>query len=135
MSVETIAGHFTVQYSLKEPEYRQLIKILSSSQNPYNAFIISFLKEADGDLNKVLRILNVGVKSKKKIFNYALIGYLVSCIKEAIIIANFEKYIDEEGFISVVQAAKDLRFELANINRQTIIRTFRKYDIKYNYKR
>lgn len=135
MPIDTIAGQFTVQYSLKDTEYGQLIKILSSSENPYNAFIISFLKEVEGDLNKVLRILNVGVKSKKKIFNYALIGYLVSCIKEAIIIANYEKYIDEDGFISVVQAAKDLRFELANINRQTIIRAFRKYNIKYNYKR
>lgn len=135
MVIDAIANSFTAQYSLKENEYRQLVKILALSNSPYNAFFIAFLKEVDGDINKVLRILNVGIKSGKKIFNYSLIGYLVSCIKEAIVISNYEKYIDSDGFISVVQVAKDLRFELANINRQTIIRTFRKYNIEYNYKR
>jgi hypothetical protein len=130
-----VSNSFTAQYSLRDNEYSQLIKIISASSSPYNAFFIAFLKEVDGDLNKVLRILNVGVKSKKKIFNYSLIGYLVSCIKEAIVLSNYEKYIEEDGFISIVQVAKDLRFELANINRQTIIRTFRKYNIQYNYKR
>lgn len=127
--------HYTVQYTLKENEYKKLIYILSSSENLYNAFLITFLKEVNGDINKVLRILNVGVKSKTKIFNVSLPSYLVISIKEAIVLENYKEYIKNDGFISAVELSKTPRFKMANIDRQTIIRTFKKYNIEYTYKK
>lgn len=127
--------HYTVQYTLKDNEYEKLIYILSSSENLYNAFLITFLKEVDGDINKVLRILNVGVKSKTKIFNVSLPSYLVTSIKESIVLENYKDFIKEDGFISVLELSKTPRFKMANIDRQTIIRTFKKYNIEYTYKK
>lgn len=127
--------NYTVQYTLKEKEYKKLVEMLSASDNLYNAFLITFIKEVNGDVNKVLRILNVGVKSKTKIFKVSLVSYFVTVLKEAIILANHKDYIREDGFISVVQMSKTLRFEMAGIDRQTIIRTFKKYGIDYNRKR
>lgn len=127
--------NYTVQYTLKEKEYRKLIEILSSSDNLYNAFLITFIKEVDGDVNKVLRILNVGVKSKTKIFKVSLLSYFVITLKEAIVLANYKEHIEKDGFISVVKIAKNLRFEMAGIDRQTIMRAFKKYGIEYTYKK
>lgn len=134
-TIITSVDHYTVQYTLKEAEYKKLINILSSSENFYNAFLITFLKEVEGDINKVLRILNVGVKSKTKIFNVSLPSYLVTSIKEAIILENYKGHIEADGFISVLELSKTARFKMANIDRQTIIRTFKKYNIEYNYKK
>lgn len=127
--------NYTVQYTLREEEYSKLVEILSNSENGYNAFLITFIKEVKGDVNKVLRILNVGVKSHVKIFNVSLLSYFVSVLKEAIILANYKDYIKDDGFISVVQISKNMRFEMAGIDRHTIIRTFKKYNIDYNNKR
>ena len=128
-----VTEYYTVQYTLREDEYTRLIDILSSSENLYNAFLITFLKECNGDINKVLRIINVGVKSKTKIFNVSLPSYLVMCIKEAIILENYKEYL-EKG-LSTLQLARKERFKMANINRQTILRTFKKYGIDYDYKK
>lgn len=127
--------NYTVQYTLKEKEYRKLVEILADSENMYNAFLITFIKEVNGDVNKVLRILNVGVKSKTKIFNVSLLSYFVITLKEAIILANYKEYVKEDGSISILQISKTLRFEMAGIHRQAIIRTFKKYDIEYTHKK
>jgi len=134
-SIISIFDNYTVHYTLKESEYRKLVELLSSSENLYNAFLTSFIKEVDGDVSKILRILNVGVKSKIKIFNVSLLSYFVVTLKEAIILANYKDYMDEEGSISILEVSRTIRFMTANIDRHTIIRTFKKYNIEYNYKK
>lgn len=127
--------NYTVQYTLKEKEFSKLMELLAKSENGYSAFLITLIKELGGDINKVLRVLNVGVKSETKIFNVSLLTHLVALLKESIILTNYKDYIKEDGFISVVQIAKNIRFEMAGINRQNIIRTFKKHGIEYNYKK
>lgn len=127
--------NYTVQYTLKEREYKKLIEILADSENSYNAFLITFIKEVDGDINKVLRILNVGVKSQTKIFNVSLLSYFVMVLKEAIILANYKDYVQDNGFISALKLSRTLRFEMAGIDRHYISRTLKKYGIEYNYKK
>lgn len=81
---------------------------------------------------KVLRILSIGITSHKKVFPTAVYNTLITAIKEAIILSNYKSFIDEQGFISPTVMSKAERFGLAYIDRQTIIRTFRKYNINYN---
>jgi hypothetical protein len=126
-------NNYSVNYTLTTKEYKKFIDILFlDSSTGYSAFLITFLKEVNGDINKILRILSTGVKSPKKIFPPALPNYLIIAIKEAIVLSNYKEFIEEDGFISIASIAKLQRFKVANIDRQTIIRTFKKYNIKYN---
>lgn len=122
---------YTVYYALTKEEYQKFIDLIIESSNMYSAFAIVFLKELNGDINKMLRIINVGIKSKRKIFNTALYNFIVITIKEAIILANYKSFMDEDGFFKPVVLAKEHRFTIANIDRQTIIRTLKKYGITY----
>lgn len=89
------------------------------------------LKELSGDIDKVLRILNIGINGDKKIIPVSLYNNLIKAIQEAIILSNYKYYIEEDGFISIVGLSRLERFKLACVDRQTIIRAFKKYNIKY----
>lgn len=103
--------------------------------NPYSAFIVILLKELNGNVEALLRIVSIGVKSDKRLIPGALYRFLIKVIKEAVVISNYKDFVDSDGFISIVNMAKTLRFKKMDLDRQTIIRTFRKYDIKYNSRR
>lgn len=126
---------YSVYYTLKSFEYEKLVELLTYSESHYNAFLLVLLKETGQDINKVLRILFTGAKAKKRIFKVALPSYLITLIKEAIILSNYKMFLDKRGFISIVRLSKLQRFSMADIDRQQIIRTFKKYNISYNYKR
>lgn len=112
----------------------RLTEILFDSDDEvgYAAFIIMMLKECDDDINKILRILNTGVNGISRGIPVTIYNYLITAIKEAIIIDNYERFIEPDGFISILAMSKLQRFKLAYIDRQTIIRTFNKYGIEYN---
>lgn len=80
----------------------------------------------------MLRILNAGINGIKKVIPVALYNKLITSIKEAIILSSYKYFIEDDGFISVLTMSKLDRFKLAYIDRQTIIRTFKKYNINYN---
>ncbi len=103
----------------------------NDSRRDYSTFIFALLAEFDSDINKVLRVLNIGVNSRRRIVPSGLYKFLILSIKEAIVLSNYEKYIEDDGFISVISMAKSERFILAHIDRQTILRTLKKYDIEY----
>jgi len=84
---------------------------------------------------KVLRVLNMGVSSHKKVFPITVYNTLILAIKEAIILSNYESFKQEDGFISLNDMSKTERFRLAFVDRQTIIRVFKKNNISYNSRR
>lgn len=122
---------FSSNYILSKTEYKKLIDILVCSQSPYSAFLISLLKEFNEDLAKTLRIINIGISGIKRIMPAGIYTMLVFSIKEAIILSNYKNFEQPDGFISITAMAKTDRFMLAYIDRQTIIRTFKKYAIEY----
>jgi len=125
---------FSSNYSVSEDEYNILVEILFnsiSSKRGYSAFIISLLKEFNADINKILRVLNIGINGYKKVIPSGLYKFLVVSIKEAVIISCYKQYIEKDGFISIVNMAKSERLKFANIDRQVIIRTLKKYNIEY----
>lgn len=83
---------------------------------------------------KVLRILNMGVNSHKKIFPITVYNTLILAIKESIILSNYENFRKKDGSISANNMSKTERFRLAFVDRQTIIRTFKKNNIEYKSK-
>jgi hypothetical protein len=105
--------------------------LFQNGESGYSTFLIILLKELDGNINKVLRILNIGINSDRKVIPVSLYNSLITSIKEAIILNCYKYHIEADGFISAVTMSKLERFKLAMIDRQTIIRTFKKYDIKY----
>jgi hypothetical protein len=135
----TISRHqygFSSNYVLSDKEYKRLHGILFSNDDKgYAAFLIVMLKELDGNMGKVLRILNTGktttLAKSRTIIPTALYNFLVVSIKESIILTHYEQYRESDGFISVYHMANLERLKLAYIDRQTIIRTFKKYDITY----
>jgi len=123
---------FSSNYSLSAEEYKKLISILfQNGDSGYSTFLIILLKELKGNIDKVLRILNIGINGNKKIIPVSLYNSLIKSIQEAIILSNYGCYIEEDGFISIVGLSRLERFKLAFIDRQTIIRTFKKYNINY----
>lgn len=106
------------------------VNVLLESKSPYAAFLIIFLKEVDFDIEKVLRILSVASKHEKRIINAAVIKFVVTTIKEAIVLANYKNYVSNFPDKHIQSMAKTDRFIYANVDRQTIIRTFRKYNIE-----
>jgi hypothetical protein len=133
--VTDISEGYSIKYSLNNQELKKLIDLLSSSDNSYDAFLIAFLKEVEGDVNKILRIISTGIHAKRKVFNLAMANYFVGCIKKAIILSNYKKFIEEDGFISLYKMSNTERFKVAEIDRQTIIRVLKKYGIHYNKKK
>lgn len=134
MIIADLIKDYSVYFSLKKYEYEKLVSLLLISDSVYSAFVLSFLKEVDADINKVLRIINVGIRCQRKVFNKALANFIVTTIKEAIILTNYKEALKPDGFVSVNELSRLSRFELAIIDRQTIIRTFKKYGIIYNTK-
>ena len=123
---------FTSHYVLSEIEHRKLNEILlNSNRTEYTAFLIVLLKELDGDIGKVLRLLNVGVNGSTRVVPVALFNFLVTSIKEAIILSSYKKHLTSEGVISSWNMAKHSRFRVASIDRSTIHRTLEKYNIKH----
>ena len=122
---------FSSNYVLSKAEYRKLIDILVTSNSSYSPFIISLLKELGEDIAKVLRVLSMGIGGTKKIMPLAVYNTLLNSIKEAVVLSNYKSFEEPDGFISLNAMAKTDRFRLAYVDRQTIIRTFKKYNIKY----
>jgi hypothetical protein len=135
----TISKHqqdFSSNYALSDIEYKKLNELLfEKDYTGYAAFLIATLKELDGDISKILRILNTGINGKKKVIPVALYNFLITSIKEAIILSNYKYYIEEDGFISVLDMSRQQRFKMAFIDRQTINRAFKKYKITYTDRR
>lgn len=125
---------YSSYYVINEDEYNKLTGIVLNSgySNPYSAFLIVLLKELKGDVEATLRVLSTGIKSSKKIFPIALYRFLIKAIKEAVVLSNYKDFIEEDGFISVVRMSQTPRFMKMNLDRQTIIRTFKRYHINYN---
>jgi hypothetical protein len=115
---------------LRPYEKEVFVNILLESKSPYAAFLIVFLKEVNFDIEKVLRILNVASKHEKRIINVTIINFVVTTIKEAIVIANYKNYASDFPDKHIQSMAKTYRFVYANVDRQTIIITFSKYNIK-----
>lgn len=121
---------YSIYYVLRPYEKEMFVNVLLESKSPYAAFLIIFLKEVDFDIEKVLRILSVASKHEKRIINAAVIKFVVTTIKEAIVLANYKNYVSNFPDKHIQSMAKTDRFIYANVDRQTIIRTFRKYNIE-----
>ena len=105
--------------------------MLNSNRTEYTAFLIVLLKELGGDIGKVLRLLNVGVNGSTRVIPVALYNFLVTSIKEAIILSSYKNYVTSKGIISSWNMAKHTRFKVASIDRSTIHRTLEKYNIEH----
>lgn len=126
---------YGIYYTLGTNEYKTFLDIVLNSESFYTAFVLLLLKELDNDLNKVLRIINIGIKNKRKVFNKALANFIIRSIKEAIVLYNYKEFIQDDGFVSIFKMSETERFNLAVVDRQTVIRTFKKYAIQYTTKK
>ena len=128
--LNSMVQDYSIYYVLRPYEKEVFVNILLESKSPYAAFLIVFLKEVNFDIEKVLRILNVASKHEKRIINVTIINFVVTTIKESIVIANYKNYASDFPDKHIQSMAKTDRFVYANVDRQTIIRTFSKYNIK-----
>lgn len=126
---------FSSDYSLSEKEVCKLHAILfENGDNGYAAYIIQLMKDLGGDVGKTLRSLNAGVNGKVRIIPVPCYNFFVKSIKEAIILTNYKYYVAEDGSISTLNMSRSERFKLAHIDKSTIDRTFKKYNVTYNKK-
>ena len=134
--VRIISKHqktYASNYVLSNKELETLVAVMmNSKKREYSSFLILMLKELGHNVNKALRIIDTGVNSGKNILPVSLYNFLVTSIKEAVVLSNYKDFIQEDGFISIIEMSRTERFKLAMVDRQTIIRTFRKYNVTYN---
>ena len=127
--MKSMIQDYSAYFILEDYEFKKFLSLINDTDHAYNAFILTLLKEFDNDISRILRILNVAIKSQKHIINRALINYLIITIKEAIILSNYREFRREFPDKTITNIEHTQRFQIANIDRQTIIRTFRKYHI------
>jgi hypothetical protein len=126
MSARTITGkNYTFYYTLNAAEYNKFIELLETTlENKYAAFIIVLLTALNNDLNAMLRVLNAGSSKDAKVFPSLLYSNVLLLIKEAIILASYN------SSNSVSAMANSERYRFADIDKNTINRTFKKYNIE-----
>ena len=113
------------------------MQLLSHKENinETTVFLILLLNELNGKADAAMRILSLGVRSSQKIVSKKAYRVFVNLIQEAVILKNYHSFIEEDGFISAVKLSKDDRLVKLSINRQTVIRTFKKYGIEYSLRK
>jgi len=121
------AKDYSYHYTLNNEEYDKFIELLGRDNldDNYRAFIIVLLTSLNGNLNELTKILNVG----SEILPPLLYSTVLRLIKEAIIIIGIE---NNKG-LTVSQLSRLNRFKLADIDRNTINRTIKKYSINKTY--
>jgi hypothetical protein len=134
--------NFSSNYILSEKEKKIAIGLMmfkgSRSDIKHGPFIIALLKELEWDLEKTLRVLNIGCsntggkenKSSPTVSRSAL-RILIKTIREAIILANYKDFMDSEGHIDFAGMVNSERFKLAYISKNTVLLTLRNYNINY----
>lgn len=127
--MKSMIQDYSAYFTLEDYEFKNFLALINNSDHGYNAFILILLKEFNNDINRILRLFNVAIKSKKHIINRAIVNYLVTTIKEAIILSNYKQFHREFPQKTITNIEHTQRFQIANIDRQTIIRTFKKYHI------
>lgn len=119
------------KYILSSTEKKKLIELLLEDTSPQSTFLLSLIKEMHGDLGAVLRVINLGSKKDSKVIKGSVGRLLLRYIKDAIILANYKYFIEEDKSISTTRMAKTERFKLAELSRYTIIGTFNRHNIEY----
>lgn len=123
---------FTIAYALNKEELSKLSEILIENESlGYSAFLISFLKELKWDVNKAIRVMKLGVYGDSRVIHASVLKKLIFFIKEAVILSNYRYFIEEDGFIKIVEMSNREKFKSLDISRQKIIKTLKKYKISY----
>lgn len=128
---------YPIIYSLNKEEQDTFNRLLMDNRadvkNP--AVLKLLLKELNYDTNVLVRILYTDYISDKPIFYTMIYKKIIRLVKEAIILTEYKYHVQDDGFISLQAMSKLARFSLVDIDRNMIIRTFRKYGITYTKRR
>lgn len=128
---------YSAYYALNTKEQLKLRELLLSPKNNYEftAFTIVILKELNYDLGKLLRIISTDKKASRRAMNIQFYKKLLVLVKEAIILTEYPNHIEPDGFVSLHKLAKMHRFKVVGIDRNMVVRTFKKYNIDYTKRR
>lgn len=124
---------FTLSELEKEKFNKLVLHPKADLKNP--AIIKLLLKELDNDPNKLIRILHIDYQNQEGIFYKIVYRKIIKLLKEAVILTSYEDFMEQDGFISIYTMSRLSRLQLIGVDRNTIIRTFKKYGINYPKKR
>lgn len=130
-------SNYPIIYALSTSEQETFNRLVldkrADVKNP--AVLKLLLKELNYNVNTLVKILYSDYISDKPLFYTMIYKKVIKLVKESIILTEYKNHIQDDGFISIHNMSKLARFKLVEIDRNTIIRTFNKYDITYKKRR
>lgn len=128
---------YPIIYALNQEEQETFSRLIMDSRadikNPQTMQLL--LREFQYDTNRLVRVLYIDHISDKPLFYTMVYKKVIKLLKEAIILTEYKYHTQDDGFISLHDMSKLSRFKLVGIDRNMIIRTFRKYNITYTKRR